>query len=67
MSSYEHRYNTCLFFYSISRFAGWDLRRSMSVLRYDGFVVCVEDAPILLDALKKAEADEERRLEARAF
>ena len=49
--------------YIISRFAGWDLRKSMSVPRYDGFVVCVEDAPILLDALKKTEAGEERRLE----
>lgn len=32
--------------------------------RYEGFVVCVEDAPVLLDALKNSEAaDEERRLE----
>lgn len=36
----------------------------MSVPRYEGFVVCVEDVPILLEALKKSEvADEERNLE----
>ena len=40
------------------------VRGGTNVPRFEGFVVCVEDAPILLDALQNSEAaDEERRLE----